>query len=193
MINIFYFEQKKGISNNSLKLLSYAYVSIKSKELDYSKVAYGPYGKPFLKDDDFYFNISHSGKWLVCAVYDEEIGIDIQQLNYNKLGLFEELYQKVELIDKLDYHKLVYCTAIWTIKESYFKLVGTGIDDSLNKITVLSINPTILKCSNHIIKDIFFHTFLFDEMHIITIAINENFNEKSKRIYFFKVRSLDGK
>lgn len=37
------------------------------------------YGKPYLKGyENFNFNISHSGKFVVCAIDDKSIGIDIE-------------------------------------------------------------------------------------------------------------------
>ncbi|MCL0028295.1 hypothetical protein M1M88_01070 [Peptococcaceae bacterium] len=39
------------------------------------------YGKPFLKNtNDLYFNVSHSGEWVVCAIHHHPIGIDIEQV-----------------------------------------------------------------------------------------------------------------
>lgn len=44
-------------------------------------IAYGPYGKPYLRDyPDAHFNISHSGPYVACAVANSPIGIDIQEI-----------------------------------------------------------------------------------------------------------------
>ena len=38
------------------------------------------YGKPYIPAlPDMHFNISHSGRWIVCAVDSKPIGIDIEK------------------------------------------------------------------------------------------------------------------
>lgn len=42
-------------------------------------IAYDPCGKPYLRDyPNAHFNISHSGQYVVCAVADRPVGIDVQ-------------------------------------------------------------------------------------------------------------------
>lgn len=190
VIHIFYSKRCKGISNESCELLSYAYYSIFGRELDNDRIAYGKYGKPFvLGERNFHFNISHSGLWILCAVFCDEIGIDIQCLNSNKLSFFEGLYKKEEVsVAKkyILYRKLLYYTAIWTIKESYFKLLGTGINEQLENLYVLSINPTIFGGKKSI-KNIMFYTFLLDNKHVVTIAVNGKNDNANYRIFFTKL------
>jgi len=41
---------------------------------------YNAYGKPSLiHTPSIYFNISHSGDWVVCAINDYEVGIDVEK------------------------------------------------------------------------------------------------------------------
>ena len=54
-------------------------------------ICYGKNGKPFLKDVDFHFNLSHSGAYAVCAYGDQPIGIDLQIIKEVFLPAFEEL------------------------------------------------------------------------------------------------------
>lgn len=95
--------------------------------LDYR---YGEAGKPYFKDLPYYFNLSHSGNYVLCALSDVEIGADIQQhcgKNVEKLAqrFFSEhetvaLEQAGEEREKLFYK-------LWTRKEAYGKLTGKGI------------------------------------------------------------------
>ena len=47
---------------------------------DEIQIALSPFGKPYIKNLPVYFSISHSGDFAVCAVSNEEIGIDIEQI-----------------------------------------------------------------------------------------------------------------
>ena len=39
------------------------------------------YGKPYLSEHpDFYFNISHSGEYVLCAIDNNPIGVDIEEV-----------------------------------------------------------------------------------------------------------------
>ena len=40
---------------------------------------YGREGKPYFRDLPFYFNLSHSGDYVLCVLSEAEIGADIQQ------------------------------------------------------------------------------------------------------------------
>ena len=42
----------------------------------------GEFGKPYITDaENVFFNVSHSGKFVVCAVSDAEVGCDIEEIN----------------------------------------------------------------------------------------------------------------
>lgn len=88
------------------------------------------YGKPYVNcSDKAFFNISHSGNIAVCAVFDNEVGADIQKLSkYNealaKRMCNEDEFNSIIKSENKDYE----FTRIWTIKESYQKFLGRGIE-----------------------------------------------------------------
>ena len=54
-------------------------------------------GKLYLPDvKDFYFSISHSGEYAVCAVASCPIGVDIQQKRETKMKLARRFFQNTE-------------------------------------------------------------------------------------------------
>lgn len=97
------------------------------------------YGKPYIKNyPDFHFNISHSGKWVVCAVSSQTVGIDIECMNELDQSFANAIFtdhEKHEYLKKGDNPgRLKYIYEIWTLKESYFKYLGKGLSISITNI-----------------------------------------------------------
>lgn len=95
-------------------------------------------GKPFVQGMDVHFNISHSGHYVVCAVSDRPVGIDVEQLRPLKAKLTKKVCTPEELAylmeadgwgETLTGEAMVRFFRIWTTKEAYFKWTGTGITD----------------------------------------------------------------
>ena len=63
------------------------------------KFNYNAYGKPYLiNDPHIFFNISHSGDWVVCAINDCEIGIDIEKVDRFDLDIAKHFFQKKSIL-----------------------------------------------------------------------------------------------
>ena len=45
-------------------------------------ISLGEHGKPFFENSNIHFNISHSGKYTLCAIGNTPVGIDIQEINF---------------------------------------------------------------------------------------------------------------
>ena len=94
-------------------------------------------GKPYAKNLDVCFNISHSGDMVGCALSDCPIGIDIEKMR----GIDDKLIKYVCTDEELKYVyrddnlKNQRFFEIWTAKEAYFKCIGSGITE-LKSITV---------------------------------------------------------
>ena len=102
------------------------------------KIYYGGNGKPYLQDYSVYFNLSHSGNYVICAVSPREVGVDIQE--YKKVDMerlarrfFSEEEQTIleGRMDGQEKRKLFY--QLWTRKEAYGKLTGKGIAAVIDK------------------------------------------------------------
>ena len=131
-------------------------------------------GKPFFENGPF-FNISHSGRYIVMAVSNKEVGVDIEE-NIQKdftalLRIFNEIEAKM-IKEHADFYYL------WCAKESLIKCTGSTIS-KIKEIPSLPLNG--LKTFKG--KDYQSQTFIFDK-HIVSITRDgsEPFEVKIERV-----------
>ncbi len=101
---------------------------------------YNPYGKPFLVNaGGFHFNLSHSGRWVVCVIDSAPAGIDIElvkPVGYDLAGRFFSRLEYADLMARNEPERLNYFYALWTLKESYIKALGRGLFKSLDSFAI---------------------------------------------------------
>ena len=103
------------------------------------------YGKPYAKDLNVEFNISHSADMVVCVVDDNPVGIDIEKIRPVDLNTAKRIFSEEEtkyifgcIPDLEDYNHylndaiLQHLFELWTKKEAYGKLNGTGLFSKTN-------------------------------------------------------------
>lgn len=120
-------------------LLRYAFLQ---EGIDETCVTYGysEHGKPFLVDyRNYFFNISHAGDYVICAISDGKIGCDIERIAACKLNVAKRFFSKKEYEQlmslELDTDAQTNCFyRMWTFKESYLKMTGTGLAAGLKDI-----------------------------------------------------------
>lgn len=90
---------------------------------------YGQGGKPYFENYPYYFNLSHSGDYVVCALSEREVGIDIQEHRGAALERVAQRYfspaEVFALMQAQDRAALFF--RLWARKEAYGKLIGKGI------------------------------------------------------------------
>lgn len=123
------------------------------------------YGKPYLKDyPNFNFNISHSGDFVVCAIDNNPIGIDIEEVKYME---YEDIAKNFFATNELDYitkndpySSLSRFYEIWTLKESYIKCCGQGLSMPLKSFSIeIDKYKNIKVISNNEYKEHIFRIF----------------------------------
>jgi 4'-phosphopantetheinyl transferase len=100
------------------------------------------YGKPYLLSFPYVeYNISHAGQFVVCVLNDNgPIGIDIEVVKNSNLELAKRFYTEGEyryILNQLPETQSEYFFQLWTMKESYIKMIGKGLSIPLNSFNVL--------------------------------------------------------
>ncbi|WKN29074.1 4'-phosphopantetheinyl transferase superfamily protein [Apilactobacillus kunkeei] len=131
------YNKRQAIVGN-LMLADYMGISI-DELLHGDLFYYGDHGKPFLKSNQFQYNISNSYDLVILAISDQEVGIDIEKLRpftYKRitraftdkeLDYLSNLDESVEGDETLK---------LWTIKEAALKLVGTGLSGKVKSVDI---------------------------------------------------------
>jgi len=99
------------------------------------------YGKPYLKEyPNFNFNLSHSGDYVLCAIDDKPIGVDIEEIKHMA---FKEIAKNFFTTKEFQYivmedskFQLDRFYEIWTLKESYIKCCGQGLTMPLKSFSI---------------------------------------------------------
>jgi 4'-phosphopantetheinyl transferase len=117
-------------------------------------------GKPFFENGP-YFNISHSGHYIVMAVSTSEVGIDIEENKNRDMSSLTRIFNEAEAKVIKEHQDFYY---LWCAKESLIKCMGSTIG-TVKEIPSLPLNG--LKTFKG--KDYQCHAFIFDN-HIISIT-----------------------
>ena len=137
---------------------------IKTKYFVDSDVATDKHGKPYFVNSDLKFNLSHSGRYVVAAVSDYEIGIDIQKKKADKHRIAEKNFLQGECAyinaGANDEERHQRFCEVWTLKEAYLKNIGIGLRKPLNSFEIVFRpegpvirNQTEFKCTQFKMND----------------------------------------
>ncbi len=136
------------------------------------------FGKPFLKGwEDFHFNLSHSGVWVVGVFDSKPVGIDVEQVQPIDLQISANYYSPDEhrdLLGKPD--QIDYFFTLWALKESYIKILGKGLSHPLNEFSI-QFDPSgeiFLDVERKRIDNIFFRRYFIDEQYKMAVCAKHN-------------------
>ncbi len=103
------------------------------------KITENEFGKPET-DNGSFFNISHSGKYVLLAIADCEVGCDIEKMHFVKAEQTGKLVFCQNELDKIKSadDKLRAFFDLWTRKESFLKCIGEGFHRKAKSVDVSS-------------------------------------------------------
>ena len=114
--------------------------ALRYEGVDDLTLAEGEFGKPHLAHvPDVHFNLSHSGHMVTCVVCGSPVGVDVEERHTADDDVMRMCFQSQEIrwiLAQADKSKAF--TRMWTRKESYLKLLGTGLSKEAKSCAVLS-------------------------------------------------------
>ena len=105
-------------------------IGSKPKELIINKTKYD---RPVLvnpDNQDWDFNVSHSGDWIVIGVSNNGgIGVDIEEIRPINMNIAKDCFTDKEIVflNRYEKKKLENFYKLWTLKESFVKAIGQGL------------------------------------------------------------------
>ncbi len=117
-------------------------------------------GKPYFANGP-YFNISHSGKYVLMVVSTAEIGVDIEEIKNKDMSSLVRIFNEAEAKMIKEHSDFYY---LWCAKESLIKCMGLSVG-KVREIPGLPLNG--LKTYKG--KDYQCKSFIYDK-HIVSIT-----------------------
>ena len=168
------YNEYENIKNDNVKkskLASLVHIAyhLKSKEED---LVFNEYNKPMLKSNDKYFNISNDGEYSVYVDDNKLIGIDIQKIKNDNLDIKNYAFTKDE-IQYINRNELENLHILWTRKEAFVKMLGTGFLTNPSDINIeFCKNDELNNIVKYNDKNCYMLTKKFDNCYISVCTLN---------------------
>ena len=102
-------------------------ILLEQYQISQPKFILGPHGKPYLEDGP-HFNISHTRGVVAVAIGEKNMGLDIESVRSFHQQVPKRIMSRAEydwFVGRGELKRDFF--ALWTLKESYFKYLGTGL------------------------------------------------------------------
>lgn len=173
------------ISRSFLKILLAKEIGLIASEVQIVKDSFD---KPYLPTHpNLYFNISHSGDFILIIIGDKKVGIDIEKINYTQdySDIIPTIFNKYEIDELLvSANKTLTFFKFWTRKEAIVKAIGSGITNDLKSIPVTDgahlVSYEILSPKSQFA----ILSFDVDENHVGALAFEGIYKNSVERLYF---------
>ena len=140
-------DQVRSVAAHALMLMKIAeQVNMRIEDIHYTVNEYGKYG---LAGNHLYFNLTHAGDYVACAISHRPVGIDLEEKRQRDFNLFMSVWSEQEK-NQYDLCNLDSFYRLWTAKESYIKYLGIGLHARMNELTILPYGAVIV--SERIVK-----------------------------------------
>lgn len=144
-IDFYRFEKDKKLSAGAYLLLMKL---LSDENITNPVFRTGKYGKTYISNhENIHFNLSHSGKMVLCAISDMEVGADVE---YNDPEIDLDIARNY--FYNSEYESIMNCEnpsdeffKYWVLKESYMKYTGLGMNLKLDSFEIIIADEIRLK------------------------------------------------
>ena len=141
-------------------------------------IRYGKYGRPELSSPlRGHFSVSHSGEMIGFIFSDVPVGIDVECCGRYNLRIASRFFTETEqkCIENSSNPQNTFCR-VWTAKEAFLKMTGSGLSRPLNSFDVISEykagrlktlsvkNHAVSVCSTSVIKNLTVQEYRTEEI-----------------------------
>jgi len=146
-----YYDDKDKINNFLSYMIIRKYFDNQSVEIGNLVFSQTELKKPFIKNSSVKFNISHSNNLIAVAFDRNEIGVDVERIKDFNNDIIDSILSDIEKKEySKEIHKNDFLTKIWTVKESYTKMLGLGLSVDFDKISFSLDKDPIFYDNNYI-------------------------------------------
>ncbi|MBE6509909.1 MAG: 4'-phosphopantetheinyl transferase superfamily protein [Methanobrevibacter millerae] len=182
-VDFYRFDKDKKLSAGAYLLLKKL---LKEIGIDDFEIKIGKYGKAYISDqENIYFNMSHSSKFVACAISDKEVGVDIEyndptiDLNIAKNYFYNQEYESIMKSQNPSDEFFNY----WVLKESYMKYTGLGFNLDLDSFEIILEDEITLKNDKNNIKFNLFDLYEYKLAIASSYNVDECFEYEISEIY----------
>lgn len=145
--------EKYGIPNNTIDI-----------RLDRNR-------KPFIFAlNGFYYNISHSNDWVICASGSKPVGADVEKKRQIDMDTAKYVFSSEEyetFINLGEAERQDHFFRLWTIKESFLKVSGSGLVGDLKSVKSSIWSGLVTKKTE---DTAFFKNYCLDPSYWVTVC-----------------------
>lgn len=177
-------QESKNLSLAAGLLLRYAFFLANEPSL-YDEIVISDNGKPFLPNQEYYFSLSHSGKFAICCFSDDPVGCDIEQIRENLPRFTKKIFTAEE---EATFHSLttksekaVFFFNLWTCKESITKWMGKGIGYPFHIFSGMD-GQNVKKTIYMEEKKLYLKSYLFEDYVVSICAETQEFPREMERL-----------
>ena len=114
---------------------------------------YNEFGKPLLSNLPIHFSLSHCKDAVVCAVSDQNIGVDVESIVAYNPDVTRRVCTASELeVLRCSLQKDLDYTTLWTKKEAVAKYEGMGLSMELNKMEMSKYRIDSIRCDKFVLS-----------------------------------------
>lgn len=166
--------------------------NVSIQEIDFE---YNEHDKPFLKNDpSAFFNISHSGVYVVAAFSDKPVGVDVEIMKKDRRNIAKRYFTSLEIEDMnkagSEEAQIKYFYQLWTLKESYMKAIGDGLTMSLSSFSFAKNANGFYLSKSQYGAEWFFHSQQWNRDAYLSICSKEKENLKETKIGIDYIKGL---